>query len=47
MAMAFSKDFLEIISKGFKSNSNRFFIAKAVLSDSDNLFGFSAGIEEL
>ena len=46
-AMAFSIDFLEIISKGFKSCSNRFLMATACLSDSDSLFGFSAGIEEL
>ena len=45
--MAFSIEFLEIISKGFKSNSKRFIIALAVLSDSDNLFGFYAGIDEL
>ncbi len=36
-----------MISNGFKSNSNKFLSDKAVLSLSEILFGFSAGMEEL
>ncbi len=46
-AMAFSIDFFEMISKGLISFSNKFLIARACLSASDSLFGFSAGIDEL
>ena len=45
--IAFSNDFLDIISRGFKSNSIRFFIAPPILSISFNFSLETAGVEEL